>query len=50
MMSPIGTKRTWPDVRLESAIEARADVDFGAVRSVDVQFDYRVSVIGPLLP
>ncbi len=27
-MSPVGTKRTWPDVRLESAFGGRAEVEF----------------------
>jgi hypothetical protein len=32
--SGIGTKRTWRDVRSESAFAVKAEVDFGAVRSV----------------
>jgi hypothetical protein len=34
MMSPVGTFRTWRDVRLESAFGEERKLDFGAVRSV----------------
>jgi len=44
-----GTKRTWLDVGLESAIEGRAEIDFGPGQLM-TQIDHLVTANGLLMP